>query len=114
LISERHNTVHSCSRRGMVAARLTSERPGSVIPGSKNIYCTGSTFIAAVTADVYETDTKGVVVHARCFHTYQISSLPPGSAIRKWYGHYQRSPWDADSLSAGLQTPGLEWNPKVH
>ena len=43
-----------CSRHDLVAAMLTSDQPGSVIPLSKNIYCTGSTFIAAVTVDICE------------------------------------------------------------
>ena len=42
------NSTHSCSRHGAVATRFTSERPGSVIPLSKNIYCPWITFIAAV------------------------------------------------------------------
>jgi hypothetical protein len=32
LLPEPLNTVHSCSRQGLVPARFTSERPGSVIP----------------------------------------------------------------------------------
>jgi hypothetical protein len=63
------NTAHSCSRHGLVAARFTSERPGSVIPLSKNIYCTGSAFIAAVTGDVCETDGKRMTVCALCLFT---------------------------------------------
>jgi hypothetical protein len=35
LLAESPNTVDSCSRHGVVAAGLTSERPGSVIPVSK-------------------------------------------------------------------------------
>jgi hypothetical protein len=82
MISELHNTVRSCSQHGVAAARLTSERPGSVTPVSKNIYCTGSTFIASVTADVSETIMKCVVVNAQCFPPYQISSVHSGSTMR--------------------------------
>jgi hypothetical protein len=32
------NTVHSCSRQGVVTARLTSERPRSVIPFPKTLF----------------------------------------------------------------------------
>ena len=31
LLTDLPNTVHSCSRQGVVAAWLTSERPGSVM-----------------------------------------------------------------------------------
>jgi len=51
LLSQPSDTLHSCSRHGLVAARLTSEQPGSIIPLSKNIYCTVNTFIASVTVD---------------------------------------------------------------
>ena len=71
------NSTHSCSRQGVVAARLTSERPGGVIPLSKNIFCTGSTFIAAVTVDVCEKDRKRLAVRARCFACYLLESSRP-------------------------------------
>jgi hypothetical protein len=35
------NTVHRCSRQDVVAAWLTSERPGSVIPVSKTLILLG-------------------------------------------------------------------------
>lgn len=76
------NTARSCSQHGVVADGLNSERPGSVIPVSKNIYCTGSIFIASVTVNVSETDIRGVVVHAQCFPPYQISFVPSGPTIR--------------------------------
>jgi hypothetical protein len=60
------NAAHSCSRHGVVAVRLTSERPGSVIPLSKNIYCTGSTFVTSVTVDVFETGRKRSSVLPSC------------------------------------------------
>jgi hypothetical protein len=41
-LAELPNTVHSCSRQGLVAARLASERPGSVIHLSKNICSLGA------------------------------------------------------------------------
>ena len=74
----------------MVAARLTSERPGSVIPLSKNIYCTVSAFIATVTADVCETDGEkhggacAVLIHSRLNQ--------PGIGVRSQsYGTKQRT-----------------------
>jgi hypothetical protein len=39
LLAEPPNTVRSCSRHGVVAAWLTSKRPGSVIPFSKTLLC---------------------------------------------------------------------------
>jgi hypothetical protein len=38
LLAELPNTVHSCKRHGVVAARLTAERPGSVYTCFKNIF----------------------------------------------------------------------------
>jgi hypothetical protein len=39
LIAEPPNTVRSCSRHGVVAAWLTSERPGSVYLFRKHLLC---------------------------------------------------------------------------
>ena len=58
--------MHSCSQRGLVAAKLNSERPGNVIPLSKNIYCTVSAFIASVTVDVFETGRKRLSALPSC------------------------------------------------
>jgi len=49
----------------MVAARFTWERPGRVIPVSKNIYSVGSTFSALVTVYVSEMGWTGLVVPAK-------------------------------------------------
>jgi hypothetical protein len=38
-LTELPNTVHSCSRHGVVAARLSTERPGSVTPSKGHIQC---------------------------------------------------------------------------
>ena len=32
LLADLPNTVHGCSRHGVIAARITPERPGSFIP----------------------------------------------------------------------------------
>jgi len=66
----------SCSRHGLVAAGLTSERPGSVIPLSKkNIYCTVSAFIASVTVGICETDRTQFVVREQCLPSYHLAFL---------------------------------------
>jgi hypothetical protein len=41
VLSEFPNTVHSCSRHGVAAVRLTSERPGSVLPVRKTLTLLG-------------------------------------------------------------------------
>ena len=43
--------TYSCNRHRVVAAWLTSERPGSFITSVKNIYYFGKTFNAALTVD---------------------------------------------------------------
>ena len=50
---------------GVVAARLPSERPDSVINCFKNIYCVGCTFIVSVTVDEFGTNIKLSVVGRR-------------------------------------------------
>ena len=108
------NSVHSCSRHGVVAAWLTSERPRSVIPLSKNIYCTGSAFIAAVTVDVFDSDGKRLVVRARCFAPYQSSySLPPQS-VRQWspiaiLRHYTKNRFQSLSLDSSTRDTRRCW-----
>jgi hypothetical protein len=52
VLAELPNTLHSRSRRGVFAARLTSERPGSFVLTSKTFTLLGSTFIASVAVDV--------------------------------------------------------------
>jgi len=61
LLADSPDTARSCSRHGLVAARLTSERPGSVTP----LYYTGSAFIAALTVDVCETDRRRLAALAQ-------------------------------------------------
>ena len=77
MIAELPNTVHSCSRHGVAAARLTSERPGSIIPMPKNIYFVGTTFIASITVDVFETDRERLAVRAQYFSSYRPASYLP-------------------------------------
>ena len=107
-------SVHSCSRHGVVAARLTSERPGSVIPLSKNIYFTASTFVASVTVDVSETDGKRLAVRAQCFASYQPAySLPPQSA-RQWnpmaiLRHYTKNCFQSLSLDSSTRDTRRCW-----
>ena len=57
----------------MAAARLTSERPGSVTPLSKNTYYTGSAFRASVNVEVYEIDGKRLMVRV---HVSPLTTLP--------------------------------------
>jgi hypothetical protein len=55
----------------MVAARLTLEHPGSVIPLSK--HCSvESMFILSVTVSVFGTDIKFLMAHAQCLSAYQL------------------------------------------
>lgn len=70
-------TIRSCSLHGVVAARLTSERPGNFMPLSKNISCFGIAFTPSVTVDVFERDIKRFAMRAQYFPSYQfVSSLP--------------------------------------
>jgi len=81
------NSTHSCSRHGVVAARPTSERPGSVIPLSKNIHCTGSAFIAAVIVDVCETDRKRLAARAQCLSGLLAGIVMTVPRISGQFGH---------------------------
>ena len=60
-------TVHSCGWHGVIAARLNSERPGTVTPLLKNIDPIRSTIITSVTLEVFKRDKKGLMVRAQCY-----------------------------------------------
>jgi len=49
--------VHSCSWRGVVAARLTSGTASTVVPISKTFSVSRSTFVASFAVDVVEKDS---------------------------------------------------------
>lgn len=68
LLAVPRNALDSCNRHCGAAARLNSERPGSVTPLSKNIYSleTSYTRIASVSLEVLGTDRKHVVERAHC------------------------------------------------
>jgi hypothetical protein len=51
----------------------------------KNVYSVGSTFIATVNVDVFQTGLKSLVVRAQRFRSYQHMSSPP----RKTHSGYQ-------------------------
>jgi hypothetical protein len=70
------NTVHSCSRHGVVAARLPTGTARQRYTYFKNIYCVGSTFLASVTVDVFGTDIRRSVARAQCSFFQQLTSSP--------------------------------------
>ena len=86
--------VHSCSRRGVAAARLTSEHPGGVIPFFKNIDCVPSTFVASVTVGVSETEDAW-----RCMRSWalpnnviiSIKIVSGGASSHRLIRHFQAS-----------------------
>jgi hypothetical protein len=67
----------SCSRHGLIAVRRTSERPGSVIHLSKNIYCTGSYFTASLPVDIFETGRKRFAVREQWLPSYHLAFSSP-------------------------------------
>jgi len=56
--SEVTDTVRSCSRHDLVAARLISESPGSLYVSFKNIYPFGITLKSSVTVHIFGMDKK--------------------------------------------------------
>jgi hypothetical protein len=74
LLAEFPNTVHSCSRHGVVATRLNSECPGSATP--QKPLSVGATFIVLATVDLLETDRKNLLECAQSFTSHQLASLP--------------------------------------
>jgi hypothetical protein len=71
------NTVNSCRKHVMVAAKLTSEYCTSF----RNIYSAGSTIIPSVIVDTVEMDTKPLLVHVQCLRTYQFACSPPSQHL---------------------------------
>jgi hypothetical protein len=78
------------------------------------MYSLCGTFTASFTVEVSETNIKHLLAHAQCFLSYQIASVPAGQQLARSQVTTVYSDWDADSLSADLQSTGLEWNPNVH
>jgi hypothetical protein len=74
LLLELSYFLHSCSRYGVVAARLTSERPGSVIPVSKTFTVLG-VHSQLQQMSVSLIPTENASCYALCFSRYQLSSL---------------------------------------
>jgi hypothetical protein len=79
LLAEPYNAVHSCSRHGVAAVRLNSERPGSVITVSKTFTLLGgtikvleATIKVTVTVDVFETDGQSSLYTAAVGTAWQL------------------------------------------
>ena len=68
----------------MVAARLTSERPGSVIPVSKTFTLYGVQLQFQSVFDVFETDRKGLAVSALFLPFCHMASSIPRKQIASY------------------------------
>jgi len=80
--------VASCSRHGVATVRHNSERTGSVIPLSKNIYPIGSKFIGSVIVEVLETDKKMIGGGGRMLSVLPSCIFTCASTTTKQSGHY--------------------------
>ena len=66
----------------------TSKWRGRILPFQKTFTGLGGMQSSFVTADVFETGMKCLVVHERCFHSYRLASLTPVPTTDNQSGPY--------------------------
>ena len=72
--------LRNCNQHGVLAARLASERPGSVIRLSKEFTrLVVRTVKAFVTVEVFGTGKKNFVVRAQLSYSYQLATSSGGN-----------------------------------